>query len=136
MGAHLGRPQGASRAQAPGAMRPSFSLWFNAFAAFSVAISNNSWADIRGNMCASVCISASILNAGGLPELVTQALGDYASLACRLATEKTFLHEMRDRVRAARAGTPLFDAGAFARDLENLYRDLAGETPGYPWNRR
>ncbi len=75
-------------------------------------------------------VSGSILAACGLPELVTHTLEDYARLALRFASDRPFRDELRARLVSTKARAPLFDAAAFTRDLENLYRDLAGETPG------
>jgi len=70
-------------------------------------------------------VSGSLLSAAGLPDLVTYTLADYERLAFRLATEPSFLREIRARVAHARDGSPLFDSTAFTRDLERLYFGLA-----------
>ncbi len=69
-------------------------------------------------------VSASILTHGGLPELITHTPDDYEELAYRLASDPALLREMRARVAAA-GGSALFDAAAFARDLERVYMELA-----------
>ena len=43
------------------------------------------------------------------------------------ATDQPFRDELRARLVAAKASTPLFDSPTFARDLERLYLDLADE---------
>jgi predicted O-linked N-acetylglucosamine transferase (SPINDLY family) len=73
-------------------------------------------------------VSGSLLNAAGLPDLVTYSLPDYEQLAYRLATQPTLLNEIRARVAHARDRAPLFDSTAFARDLERLYVGLALES--------
>jgi protein O-GlcNAc transferase len=75
-------------------------------------------------------VSGSILTACGLPELVTHSLEDYARLALRVAIERPFRDGLRAKLAVARNDAPLFDAAAFTRDLENIYRDLAGKIPG------
>jgi len=92
------------------------------------------WADcLLAGLCGETFaarVSGSILAACGLPELVAYSLADYENLAHRLATDRPYRDAMRTRLISAKATAPLFDAPGFARDLENLYRDLAGETSG------
>jgi predicted O-linked N-acetylglucosamine transferase (SPINDLY family) len=48
-------------------------------------------------------------------------LDDYEELAYRLATDKSYMQDVRRRLTAARDATPLFDSQQFTRDLEALY---------------
>lgn len=66
-------------------------------------------------------VSGSILQAANLPELVCTTLADYEAKAAALANDATARRGMAERVRNARTGAPLFDTGAFTRDLETLY---------------
>lgn len=66
-------------------------------------------------------VSASLLNAVGLPELVTQSLTDYESLAFELATDARRLDELRGRLALNRRSRPLFDTALFTRHLEAGY---------------
>jgi len=80
-------------------------------------------------------VSASILAAAGLADLVTTSLGDYHALALRYASDRQLLAELKARVAACRS-SPLFDSGRFARDLENAYatvveRNRAGLAPDH-----
>ena len=43
-------------------------------------------------------VAASLLNAVGLPELVTHSLADYEALALRLATDAAMLQTVRDKL--------------------------------------
>ena len=70
-------------------------------------------------------VSGSILTACGLPELITHSLPEFEDLACRLASDPDFMSHIRARLASAKAGAPLFDSTAFARDLERLYLDIA-----------
>ncbi len=77
---------------------------------------------------------ASLLQAIGLPDLVTETPAAYEALALRLATEPAALRALRDRLRRNRGTMPLFDTPRFARGLEAAYRRmvelwLAGDPP-------
>jgi predicted O-linked N-acetylglucosamine transferase (SPINDLY family) len=63
-------------------------------------------------------VSASILTAAGLPELIATSLDDYYKLALRLATDRAALDQLKSRVRNLRSTSPLFDTARFTRDLE------------------
>jgi predicted O-linked N-acetylglucosamine transferase (SPINDLY family) len=63
-------------------------------------------------------VSASILTAAGLPELITSSLADYYNLALRLAGDPGALAGLRARVKDLRTSGPLFDTTLFTRDLE------------------
>ena len=71
-------------------------------------------------------VSGSILTACGLPELVTHSLRDYEELAYRFAAETGFAADIRARLASVKTDAPLYDAAAFARDLERLYLSLLG----------
>ncbi|MDH3437344.1 MAG: tetratricopeptide repeat protein [Betaproteobacteria bacterium] len=68
-------------------------------------------------------VSGSILTHADLPELITGSLDDYGQLARRLATDAGQLAEIRSKVSTARSSS-LFDADAFARDLERVYLNI------------
>jgi predicted O-linked N-acetylglucosamine transferase (SPINDLY family) len=70
-------------------------------------------------------VSASVMSACGLPELVTRTLDDYETLAYRLATDAAYMSGVRQRLIAARDTAPLFDSTRFVRDLEDLYFGIA-----------
>jgi predicted O-linked N-acetylglucosamine transferase (SPINDLY family) len=82
----------------------------------------------------SARVAASLLDAVGLPELVTDNLADYEALALTLANDPARLGAVRDKLARNRLTTPLFDSRAFRRGLEQTYvtmRDIArrGEAP-------
>jgi predicted O-linked N-acetylglucosamine transferase (SPINDLY family) len=66
-------------------------------------------------------VAASLLNAIGLPELVTHTLPDYEALALRLAREPALLDLFRTRLNANRFTHALFDADRFRRSIEEAY---------------
>jgi predicted O-linked N-acetylglucosamine transferase (SPINDLY family) len=81
-------------------------------------------------------VSASILTAAGLPELITPSLADYYNLALHLAGDRGALAELRARVQALRTSGPLFNTEQFTRNLERALvaaweRHCAGLTPAH-----
>jgi len=79
-------------------------------------------------------VAASVLNAAGLPELVTSTLEEYEALALSLAREPARLAAMRARLDENRDTCPLFDVARFTRNLETAYtmmweRAERGERP-------
>jgi predicted O-linked N-acetylglucosamine transferase (SPINDLY family) len=79
-------------------------------------------------------MAASLLQAIGLPELVTSTVAEYEEVAVRLATQPALLEDLRHRLAINRLTTPLFDTQAFTRHLETGYvrawqRHLEGLPP-------
>ena len=66
-------------------------------------------------------VAASLLNAVGLPELVTHSIEDYEALALRLAMEPSLLATYRNRLATNRLVHPLFDTDRFRRHIEAAY---------------
>jgi predicted O-linked N-acetylglucosamine transferase (SPINDLY family) len=66
-------------------------------------------------------MAASLLQAIGLPELVTSTVAEYEEVAVRLATQPAPLEDLRHRLALNRLTTPLFDTQAFTRHLETGY---------------
>ena len=69
-------------------------------------------------------VAASLLNAAGLPELVTHSLADYEALALRLATDAAALKTIRDKLAQNRLTCPLFDTDRFRRHIETAYETM------------
>jgi len=79
-------------------------------------------------------VSASILTAMGLPELITSSLGDYQNLAIQLARQPEQLHGIRQRLINNRNTAPLFDTPRFVANLEKVFKQMweiycNGDTP-------
>jgi predicted O-linked N-acetylglucosamine transferase (SPINDLY family) len=74
----------------------------------------------RGN---SFCgrVAASLLEAVGLAELVTDDLDHYEALALRLARDKPLLQAVRQKLEQNRLTHPLFDADLFRRHIEAAF---------------
>jgi predicted O-linked N-acetylglucosamine transferase (SPINDLY family) len=80
-------------------------------------------------------VSASILAAAGLADLVTTSLADYRALALGYASDRQSLAQLKARVAGCQT-SPLFDSKQFARDLEKAYaavveRSRAGLAPDH-----
>jgi predicted O-linked N-acetylglucosamine transferase (SPINDLY family) len=64
-------------------------------------------------------VAASLLNAVGLPEMVTTSQAQYEATAIELARDPARLGELKHRLQRNRLTMPLFDIGQFTRHLEN-----------------
>ena len=73
-------------------------------------------------------VSGSILTACSLPELITTTLPDYEELAYHFGSDPGFANQVRARLSSLKSSAPLFDAAAFARDLERLYTNLVAQS--------
>jgi predicted O-linked N-acetylglucosamine transferase (SPINDLY family) len=69
-------------------------------------------------------VAASLLNAVGLPDLVTRSLEEYEALALRLATDPLRLRALRDRLEHNRLSFPLFDSIRFCRHIESAFTSM------------
>ncbi len=69
-------------------------------------------------------VAASLLNAVGLPELITQTATDYEALAVKLAREDSPISGLRAKLAANWAICPLFDTPRFARHIEAAYKAM------------
>ncbi|MGE0747906.1 MAG: tetratricopeptide repeat protein [Rhodospirillales bacterium] len=90
---------------------------------------------LAGNRFASR-MSASILAAAGLPDLVTDSLDAFEARAVALAHDPAALAAVRARLAANRSATPLFDTARFTRGLERAFeamwaRHAAGLAPDH-----
>ncbi len=66
-------------------------------------------------------VSASLLHAIGLPDLIAQSPAHYEQQAIALATDPAMLQSLRDRIQANRLSAPLYDTPRFARHIEHAY---------------
>lgn len=69
-------------------------------------------------------VAASMLQAIGLGELVTETLEEYEALAVQLARDRQRLAALRRRLIANRDTTPLFDTHLFRRHIEAAYTTM------------
>ncbi len=66
-------------------------------------------------------VAASLLNAIGLSELVTETQAAYEALAVELAKNPVKLKAIRDKLNRNRLIMPLFDTPRFAKNIESAY---------------
>jgi len=66
-------------------------------------------------------VGGSILAAAGLPELISESLGEYEELAAALANERGRLETLRQRLEENRHNCALFDLPAMCRHIETAY---------------
>ena len=66
-------------------------------------------------------MATSLLNAIGLPELVTRTGEEYESRAIELAMDPDKLSSIKDKLAQNRLTTPLFDTQLFTRHIESAY---------------
>jgi predicted O-linked N-acetylglucosamine transferase (SPINDLY family) len=78
---------------------------------------------LRGNRHAGR-MSASIMTALNLTELIAETPEQYVQMASRLAADVGRLTELRAELRNRMKTSPLCDAATFTRQLEATYRDL------------
>ena len=88
---------------------------------------------LRGTHFASR-VAASLLEAVGLPELITSSLAEYEALAIRLAGDREALSALRAKLQRQRQIWPLFDTARFVRNLEAAFTEAwvvyeAGDAP-------
>jgi predicted O-linked N-acetylglucosamine transferase (SPINDLY family) len=78
---------------------------------------------LMGNSFASR-VAASLLNAIGLPELITNSQEEYEALAIELASNPEKLTALKQKLENNRLTTPLFDTPQFTKDLERAYLQM------------
>lgn len=66
-------------------------------------------------------VAGSLLQAAGLPELVTHTVADYEQLALALARDPDRLAALKARLAERQRDSALFDVDAFTRHLETAY---------------
>ena len=69
-------------------------------------------------------VATSLLNAIGLPELVTRTREDYERLAIELARQPDKLASIKGKLAGNRLTTPLFDTQLFTRHIESSYKAM------------
>ena len=96
------------------------------------------WAGVPVLTCAGEAFASrmagSLLNAVGLPELITHSLEEYEALALKLATTPALLSDVNARLARSRTTHSLFDTDRFRRHIESACvttweRHQRGEPP-------
>jgi predicted O-linked N-acetylglucosamine transferase (SPINDLY family) len=75
-------------------------------------------------------MAGSLLNAIGLPELVTENLADYEKLAVTLGRQPQRVKSIRRYLGEHGRSSPLFDLPQIVRDIETAFERLAFEARG------
>jgi predicted O-linked N-acetylglucosamine transferase (SPINDLY family) len=100
------------------------SLPYNAHTTASDAL----WAGLPLLTCRGTAfpgrVAASLLQAAGLPELVTESLAEFEQRAVELAQDEVLLQSLKDRLAQNRLNCPLFDTDRFRRNLETAYTTM------------
>ncbi len=66
-------------------------------------------------------VAASLVTAGGVPELAVRGRAEYVALAARLGLDPAERADLRRRLAEARTTAPLFDSARTVRSLERAY---------------
>jgi protein O-GlcNAc transferase len=66
-------------------------------------------------------VAASVLQAIGLPELITHSIDEYETLAARLATDSSALTIVKSKLAQNRSTHSLFNTSRFCRHIERAY---------------
>jgi predicted O-linked N-acetylglucosamine transferase (SPINDLY family) len=69
-------------------------------------------------------MSASILNANKIPELITYSEAEYEALAIKLALNPSLLSLIKNKLRENINHSPLFDMASYTRSLESAYKEM------------
>jgi predicted O-linked N-acetylglucosamine transferase (SPINDLY family) len=69
-------------------------------------------------------VSASLLNAVNLPELITKNYEQYESLAIKLGTNSLEFNRINESLALNIKNTPLFKTDLFTKNIENAYRAI------------
>ncbi len=79
-------------------------------------------------------VAGSLLNAMGVPELITADLDAYTALALELARDRDKLDQIRRKIVSLRDTAPIFDSSRYTRNLEAAFEKMvdimrSGEAP-------
>ena len=69
-------------------------------------------------------VSASLLTAIGLPELITHTEKEYEDLAIELANNRNKLEEIKSKLEKNKFTKPLFNTKLFANNIESAYKKM------------
>ena len=69
-------------------------------------------------------MAGSLLNAIGMPELITSSMEDYEQLAIELGSHPEKIQQLKDKLETNRLTTPLFNSQLFTKNLERSYKQI------------
>ena len=78
---------------------------------------------IKGNSFASR-VASSLLSSVGLEELITKSGKEYEELAVKIAENKNFYKEIKDKLKKNIIDMPLFNSKLFTKKLESAYIEV------------
>ena len=78
---------------------------------------------IKGNSFASR-VASSLLSSVGLEELITKSGKEYEELAVKIAENKNFYKEIKDKLKKNIIDMPLFNSKLFTKKLETAYTEV------------
>lgn len=67
-------------------------------------------------------VSASILDAAGLPELIAATPEQYKTMAVELAKDRSRLQALKEKIQRNKGSEPFFDTARFTRNIEKGYK--------------
>jgi predicted O-linked N-acetylglucosamine transferase (SPINDLY family) len=70
-------------------------------------------------------MAGSLLTALDLPELITTTLADYEARAIEIATQPALHADLKQRLKAGRTQSPLFDMPRFVQDFGDAVERVA-----------
>tara|TARA_Y100001980_G_C14380514_1_gene182688 strand:+ start:1 stop:552 length:552 start_codon:yes stop_codon:yes gene_type:complete len=76
---------------------------------------------IKGDSFASR-VASSLLVSVGLEELITKSQKEYEELAIKIAVDKNFYKEIRDKLKKNVTDSPLFNSKLFTKKIEEAYQ--------------
>jgi predicted O-linked N-acetylglucosamine transferase (SPINDLY family) len=69
-------------------------------------------------------VAASLLNAVGMPELITKSVSEYEALALDLASHPEKLSALKVKLAQNKLSQPLFDTARTTRNIEAAYQQM------------
>lgn len=69
-------------------------------------------------------VCGSLVRAAGIPELICESASEFVEQAVRYGRDRRLLEPLRDRLRAGRDSSTLFDMPSLVHELEGLYEQM------------
>ena len=69
-------------------------------------------------------VCGSLVRAAGIPELICESAREFVEKAVRYGRDRSLLEPLRERLRAARNSSVLFDMPTLVQELEGLYTEM------------
>ena len=69
-------------------------------------------------------VASSLLSSVGLEQLITETEEDYEQLAIKIAKDKTFYNDIKNKLKKNVINMSLFDTKLFTKNLETAYEEV------------